>query len=67
MTVNSHIKGSKGSHDRLKEDASTVGIKGVCQKEFDKEVIEIKERLSKMMKLLQEEDENQRCGQSGGL
>ena len=52
MIVNSHIKGLKGIHDRLKKNASTVSVKRVCQEEIDQEIVEIKERPGKMMELL---------------
>jgi hypothetical protein len=40
----------------VKEDVKVNGTKGVCQKEFDKEITEIKEELSKLMELLERSD-----------
>ena len=50
-----HLKGSKGSHSRTKEDARANGVKRMSQSKFDKEVVELKERLSKVTELLHEE------------
>lgn len=56
MNINSHARDSKESHGEVKEDVKTNGIKGACQKEFEKEVTEIREGLSKLMELLQRSD-----------
>ena len=55
MATESHLKGSKGSHNRTKEDARASDVKRMSQSKFDREVTELKERLSKLAKLLHEE------------
>ena len=60
MTSNSHARGSEGSHNELEEDVKAIGIKrSMGQEIFDKQVAEIRESLSKIMKLLQESSEDQ--------
>ena len=41
VATGSHLKGSKGSHSRTKEDAIANGVKRMSQSEFDREVTEI--------------------------
>ena len=55
MIVDSHPKGSKGSHSRTKEDARANGVEKMSQSKFDREVAELKEKLSKVTELLHEE------------
>ena len=63
VIVDSHLKGSRGSHNRVKYDANAVGVRGVSQSKFDRELIELKERLSLVTELFQEGNaENQLCG-----
>ena len=50
-----HLKGSKGSHGRTKKDARASGVKRISQSKFDREVTELKKRLSKVTELLHEE------------
>ena len=51
-----HLKGSRGSHNRTREYARENGVKRMSQRKFDREVAELKERLSKVIELLHEED-----------
>jgi len=52
MTTDGHVIGSEGSHDRRnKKDAKSVGRK-VSQYEFDRVFVELKEKLSVVMKFL---------------
>ena len=55
MIVDSHLKGSKGSHNRTREDARANGVKRMSQSKFDREVTELKKGLSKVAELLHEE------------
>ena len=50
MTTDDHVRGSERSHRKMSDE------------EFDREKAEMKEQLSVLMKLLQESDEDQRCG-----
>ena len=50
-----HLKGSRGSNNRTREDAKANGVKRMSQSEFDREVAKLKERLSKVTELLHEE------------
>lgn len=50
-----HIKGSRGSHNRPREDARENGVKRMIQAKFDREVTELKKRLSEVTELLHEE------------
>ena len=56
VAIENHLKGSIGSHNRTREDARENGVKRMSQSKFDREVVELEERLSKMTKLLHEED-----------
>ena len=56
VTTESHLKGSRGSHNRVMEDANAVGVKRMSQSKFDREITELKERLSVVTELLQERD-----------
>ena len=40
VIVDSHLKGSRGSHDRVKEDVNAVGFKRMSQSKFDREITE---------------------------
>ena len=55
VATESHLKGSKGSHCRTKEDTIASGVKRMSQSEFDREVTELKKELSKVAELLHEE------------
>ena len=60
MTTNGHARGSKESHNEVEEDVKSIGInRRMGQETFDKEFVEIKELISKIMKLLQESSEDQ--------
>ena len=48
VDTESHLKGSRGSHNRTREDARENGVKRMSQRKFDREVVELKERLSKV-------------------
>ena len=50
-----HLKVSKGSHSRTREDARTSGVKRMIQSSFHREITELKKRLSKVTELLHEE------------
>ena len=50
-----HLKGSRGSHNRTKEDTRAMGVKRMSQSKSDREVAELKERLSKLTELFHEE------------
>ena len=50
-----HRKGSRGSQNRTREYARSNGVKRMSQIKFDREVVELKERLSKVTELLHEE------------
>ena len=43
-----HLKGSRGSHNRTREDVRSVGVRRMSQRKFDREVTELKKRLSKV-------------------
>ena len=47
-----HLKGSRGSQSRTNEYARASGVKRMSQSKFDIEVVELKERLSKVTELL---------------
>ena len=51
MTTNGHMKGSNGSCNRVRKDASIIGMKKICH-EYDKKMVELEERLSTKMKQL---------------
>lgn len=42
------------SHNKMREDAKAVGENKINQKEFDKEIVELKEQLNIMMMPLKE-------------
>ena len=46
VIIDSHLKGSRGSHNRVKEDASAFGVKRMSQSNFDREITDMKQRLS---------------------
>ena len=48
VATKSHLKGSKGSHHRTKEDSRASGVKRMSQSEFDREVTEMKKGFSKV-------------------
>jgi hypothetical protein len=52
MTRDSQRKGSKGSHKRVRVDAKEIGERKMNDEEFDREIVELKEQLNVMMKLL---------------
>ena len=61
MIIGSHNKGSERSHSRRKmkkEDAKENG-KRMSQEEIDKEIVELKEQLSALRRML---EESQRLG-----
>jgi hypothetical protein len=58
MTTDSH----EGSHKKRKKDAKEDGIKGMSQEDFDRELDELKERLSMIEKLLDEGEKDQWYG-----
>lgn len=63
MIVDSHVKGSKGSHKGAKEDARANSIKKrMSDEEFDREFNEIKVQLNVLMELLQKGEEDHRYG-----
>ena len=55
MATESHLKGSKGSHNRTREDPRASDVKMMSQSEFEREVTELKKGLSKVTELLHEE------------
>ena len=55
VATESHLKGLRGSHNRTSEYARPNSVKRISQRELDKEVTELKKRLSKVIKLLHEE------------
>ena len=56
VVVENHLNGSRGSRNRAKEYASVVGVKRMSQSKIDREITELKERLSIVTELLHEED-----------
>ena len=50
-----HLKGSKGSHNSTRKDTKASGVKRMSQINFDREVTELKKRLSEVAELLHEE------------
>jgi len=60
MTIDSHSRGSERSHSRRyeKKDAKANGKK-MSQEEIDKEVVELKEQLNALRRML---EESQRLG-----
>jgi len=61
MTTDTHLKGSRGSHNWTREDARENDVKRMSQRRFDREVTELKERLSKVTELLHEEATGGQC------
>jgi len=57
MTIGSHIKGLEGCYNKMKGDAETNGRTKMSDEEFEREIVEFKEHLSTMMKLLQKRKE----------
>lgn len=63
MTIESHIRGSEGSHRVKKEDAKANGIwRQMTNEEYEREKAEIVIHLEVMMEMLQKEKEYQICG-----
>ena len=62
MTINSHAMGSRRSHSENGEDAKVIGIKRMSQETFEREMVEIRESLRKLMELLQRSEEEQYYG-----
>ena len=62
ITINSHAMGSRRSHNEKGEDAKVIGIKRNSQETFEREMAEIRESLSKLIKLLQTSKEEQYYG-----
>ena len=63
MTVNIHRKGPKKGHIEMKEGAKYIGIRmRMNHYIFEKEMIEIKKNLGKLMEVLQESEEDQYRG-----
>ena len=62
VTIHSHMRNSKKNHSQVKEDVQLKGIPRTSQKEFDKEIIEIKEGISYIERFIQENNEDQYCG-----
>ena len=56
VIVDNHLRGSRGSHDRVKKDGSVVGVKRMSQSKINREITKLKERLSIVTELLHEED-----------
>ena len=53
MTIDRHRRGSMEGHSKMKEDVKSIGIKKrMDQNTFEREIIKIKENLSKLMELL---------------
>lgn len=52
ITIDGHMKGSDGSHNREKWDVNTEGMKKICHEEYDRRMVELEEILSMMMKQL---------------
>ena len=50
-----HLKGSRGSHSRTRGYSRANGVKRISQRKFEREVVELKESLSKVTELLHEE------------
>jgi len=57
MTIGSHIKVLEGCYNNMKGDVETNGRTKTSDEGFDREIVEFKEHLSTMMKLLQERKE----------
>jgi hypothetical protein len=55
MTYDSH----EGSHNK---DTKANGIQGMSQKDFDKELVDIKESVNALMKFLEEHEKDQLYG-----
>ena len=55
MNIEIYLNGSRGIHNRTREYSSAIGVKRMSQRIFDKEVNELKKRLSKVTELLHEE------------
>lgn len=53
MTIDGHMKGLEGSHNRVKIDFSIVGTRKMNDEEFEREMVEIEVHLDMLMKLLQ--------------
>jgi hypothetical protein len=58
MITNGHYIGSGRCQNRGKKYVKEVGIKRMFQEDFDREFVELKERLSIIMWLLQESEED---------
>ena len=61
VAIEIHLKGSKGSHSRTREDARASGVKMMSQSSFDREFTELKKGLSKVVELLHEEATGGQC------
>jgi hypothetical protein len=62
MTIDSHDRGSERSHNQEERECQRNWRKQMSQEEIDRELVELKERLSIIMELLQESNEDQRQG-----
>ena len=62
MTIISHAMGSRRSHNEKGEDDKAISIKRMIQETFEREMVEIRESLSKLMELLQRSKEEQYYG-----
>ena len=63
MTIESHSRGSGGSHKGRKENAKENGIwRKLSDEEYEREKAEIEVHMKLLMGLLQKEEEDQRCG-----
>jgi hypothetical protein len=63
MTRDNQMKGLKQSHNYMRESAKAFGRNKISNEEINRELVELKEQLSVMMKLLREKvRESQRYG-----
>ena len=61
MTIESHSRGSRGSHKERKENSKENGIwRKLSDEEYERENVEIEVHLKVVMELLQKEEEDQR-------
>ena len=62
MTIPSHIRDLNKNYGQMKKDVQLKDIQKTSQKEYDKEFVEIKERFSKLEKLIQESNKYEYYG-----
>jgi hypothetical protein len=52
MNIDGHAKSSSVSHNRMKENSNAIGRKRMSDEKFGREMVEVKEHINMLMKLL---------------